>query len=177
MNFQNITLLYFGYFETDILNKLVKYIEKDFLFKVKIIEAHLDISEFFDPTRLQYNANEILSRVDSIYEFGNRKVIGIFNVDFYIPIFTYIFGQAYLNGKTGIVSMYRLSNERYGIESNTDLLIERLSKEIIHEFGHTLGLIHCHIADCVMRSGSYVEDIDQKKAKFCTSCQKFIDDL
>ena len=106
-----------------------------------------------------------------LYASPNSKTIGLFTVDLFIPIFTYIFGQAFLGGSCGIASTFRLSNERYGIKDDANLLIERFTKEIIHELGHTYGLIHCQISDCVMRSGTYVEDIDQKKSGFCVNCR------
>jgi archaemetzincin len=92
-------------------------------------------------------------------------------VDMYIPILTYIFGQASLNGKTGVVSLYRLRNEHYGLEPDYELLIERFNKVIIHELGHTFGLIHCSNLVCVMRSSTYVEDLDQKNKSFCSRCR------
>ena len=172
MNLQNITLISFGYNDRNFLEKLAENINREFSVHIKIIEGHMDISKYYDPARRQYDANELLKKVDSIFASDMNKTIGLFNIDIFIPIFTYIFGQAFLNGRTGIVSDYRLSNERYGIESDKNLLIERFSKEIIHELGHTFGLIHCHIPDCVMRSGTYVEDIDQKNASLCPKCRK-----
>jgi len=98
--------------------------------------------------------------------------MGLFRVDLFIPILTYIFGQAVLNGNTGIVSLFRMKNELYGLPQNNNLLIERFRKVVIHELGHTFGLIHCQYPNCVMRSSTYVEDIDQKKNFFCKNCQE-----
>ena len=99
------------------------------------------------------------------------KVIGMVRVDLYIPILTYIFGQASLGGYTGVASLYRLRNEHYGLEPDYELLIDRFSKVIIHELGHTFGLIHCSNPVCVMRSSTYVEDLDQKDKQFCYRCR------
>ena len=104
----------------------------------------------------------------------SNKTIGLFNVDLFIPILTYIFGQAFLGGRTGIASLYRLNNECYGMKKNDKLLLDRFQKEVIHELGHTLGLIHCNISSCVMRSSTYVEDIDQKEHMLCPGCRKEI---
>jgi len=171
MNSHNITLISFGYFESNFLKKIADNIHHELLVTVNIKEGHLDLSDYYNPARLQYDANKLLQHVDTYFASDNIKTIGLFNVDLYIPIFTYIFGQAYLNKRTGIASIFRLSNERYGIESDEELLLERFSKEIIHEIGHTLGLVHCHIPDCVMRSGTYVEDIDQKNSSLCHLCK------
>ena len=171
MNQQFITLISFGYYEKDFLDKIADSVQNEFLLPVKIKEGHIDLGEFYDPGRRQYNGTELLKIVDSMSAAESIKTIGIFNVDLFIPILTYIFGQAYLNGHSGIASMYRLNNERYGIVADDKIILERLIKEVIHELGHTFGLVHCYIPTCVMRSGTYVEDIDQKDMHLCPQCR------
>lgn len=171
MNLPNITLISYGYFEKDLLEKTAEAVIREFKCSVNIKEGHLDLSEFYDPARRQYNGNLLLKLVDSIPIPDSVKALGLFNVDLFIPILTFIFGQAYLGGRTGIASLYRLSNERYGIEEDDQFLLERFQKEVIHELGHTFGLIHCQNPTCVMRSSTYVEDIDQKSQIFCLNCR------
>jgi len=171
MRRQNITLISFGYFERDFLNRIVEGVEDEFQLPVKIKEGRIDLSDYYDTTRRQYNGNKLLMDVDRIYSFDSLKTIGLFNVDLFIPILTYIFGQAYLNGRTGIVSLSRLNNERYGMISDNELLLDRTIKEVIHELGHTFGLIHCHTSTCAMRSSTYVEDLDQKTSNLCVKCK------
>ncbi len=166
----NITLISFGYFEEYFLKNVAEAVKLEFHASVNIKEGHLDLSEFYDPVRRQYNGVKLLKEVDILFGSKDTKTLGLFSVDLFIPILTYIYGQAYLNGRTGIASLYRLSNERYGMNSNDNLIIDRFIKEAIHELGHTLGLIHCHIPSCVMRSSTYVEDIDQKSANICLKC-------
>lgn len=167
----NILLIAHGNFEKSFLEKLGGEIEKELLARIIIEESRLDLNEFFDPTRRQYDANKILKALTSDDQSNSIKRIGLFRVDLFIPILTYIFGQAALNGNTGIASLYRLRNEQYGMKKDDDLLFERFKKVIIHELGHTFGLIHCHQPSCVMRSSTYVEDIDQKSQHFCNSCR------
>jgi archaemetzincin len=107
---------------------------------------------------------------------GN-KTLGLFSVDLFIPILTYIFGQAFLNGRSGIASFYRLSNERYGINTDNKLIHDRFQKEVVHELGHTFGLVHCYNSTCVMRASTYVEDIDQKTVNLCPRCRKEISSI
>lgn len=171
MNLQNITLISFGYFDNDFIKKIAENISREFSLTVQIKEGHLDLSDFFEPARRQYDANKLLHHIENNFSSEGDKTIGLFNVDFFIPIFTYIFGQAFLGGRTGIASIFRLGNERYGIEPDENLLMKRVSKEIIHELGHTFGLIHCHVPNCVMISSTYVEDIDQKNSNFCPKCR------
>lgn len=171
MDPQHITLISFGYFDADFLRHVAEAVKKEFIVNVNIKEGHLDLSEFYDPTRRQYNGVKLIHEVESTYSSDLSKTVGLFNVDLFIPILTYIFGQAFLNGRTGIASSYRLSNERYGIQTDDTLILERFIKEVIHELGHTYGLIHCHVPTCVMRSSTYVEDIDQKGLRLCLNCR------
>jgi archaemetzincin len=112
--------------------------------------------------------------VETRFASDNEKIIALFNVDLFIPILTFIYGQAFLNGRCGIVSGYRLRNEKYGLTADDKVFSERLIKEIIHELGHTFGLKHCLNPVCVMRSSTYVEDIDQKGGAFCSACKSII---
>jgi archaemetzincin len=171
LDLQYITLISFGYFDTDFIRNVAEAVKKEFFLNVNIKEGHLDLSEFYDPTRRQYNGVRLVHAVESIFSSDQSKTIGLFNVDLFIPILTYIFGQAFLNGSTGIASNYRLSNERYGINIDERFVLERFIKEVIHELGHTFGLIHCHVPTCVMRSSTYVEDIDQKSCHLCLNCR------
>jgi archaemetzincin len=137
---------------------------------VRLKAAHVDLSEMYDISRQQYDGNSLLSEVDAMHLPNSVKTIGLFNVDLFIPILTYIFGQARLGGETGIASLHRLNNVHYGMPLDEDLLAERFVKEVIHELGHTFGLMHCKVPGCVMQSSTYVEDIDQKSKNFCRQC-------
>ena len=172
MDLQYITLISIGYFDDDFLKNVAEAVKQEFHLSVNIKEGHLDLSEFYDPTRRQYNGVKLVKEVENNFSSDSAKTIGLFNVDLFIPILTYIFGQAFLKGRTGIASNYRLSNERYGIKTEGNLVLDRFKKEVIHELGHTFGLIHCHIPTCVMRSSTYVEDIDQKSSNLCLKCRE-----
>lgn len=171
MGLKNITLLSFGYFDQEVLEKIVPDLSREFSFPVKTKTGNLDLSEFYDPARRQYNGTSILLKINEQYASDSSKTLGLFNIDLFIPILTYIFGQALLSGRIGIASIYRLSNDRYGIKTDDTILLERFRKEVIHELGHMFGLIHCIDPTCVMRSSTYVEDIDQKGHRLCHNCR------
>lgn len=130
----------------------------------------MDISGYYNPGRRQYNADKIMELIASKMPSDALKMIGLVKIDLFIPILTYIFGQAPLNGQVAIASLYRLRNELYGLKKNDALLTDRFSKVVIHETGHLFGLIHCLTPTCVMRSSTYAEDIDQKSKQFCSNC-------
>ena len=167
----NIILVSCGLFEKKLTGQVVKEVSREVGFPVELRECNMDISRFYNPGRRQYNANLFLEEIRRRMPEDVFRLIGMVRVDLYIPILTYIFGQATLNGRTGVVSLYRLRNEHYGLEPDEGLLIQRFNKVIIHELGHTFGLIHCRNPVCVMRSSTYVEDLDQKEGSFCHRCK------
>jgi archaemetzincin len=171
MSLQNITLISFAFLEKDFLESIAKAVKQEYECSVVVKDGHIDLSDFYDSGRRQYNGNELIKEVESKFASDSTKTLGLFNVDLFIPILTFIYGQAFLKGRTGIASLYRLSNERYGMKMDNVVLLDRFKKEVIHEIGHTFGLIHCHIPTCVMRSSTYVEDIDQKTESFCINCK------
>ena len=166
-----ISLVFHGQFDRDFIEKIILAIESVFRLQVQFTDGHIDMSVFFNPSRRQYNANALLQIFESETWNKSLKTVGLFQVDLFIPILTYIFGQAFLKGNVAITSVFRLRNEQYGLNENKSLLLERAQKVIIHELGHTFGLVHCHIASCVMQPASYVEEIDQKNCNFCSRCK------
>ncbi|MEI7725046.1 MAG: archaemetzincin family Zn-dependent metalloprotease [Bacteroidota bacterium] len=174
MDLPNITLISFGYFEKEMLEQIAEAVKLEFRCSLNLRDGHIDLSEFYDPARRQYNGNYLLKHVDALPVPESNKTLGLFNVDLFIPILTYIFGQAFLGGRSGIASLYRLNNTSYGMKMDGALLLDRFKKEVIHELGHTFGLIHCNNPTCVMRSSTYVEDIDQKDHSLCLKCRNEI---
>jgi archaemetzincin len=171
LNEKSILLIFHGHFEKNFLENIANDVSQEFLFPVNIEESHIDLSEFYDPMRRQYDGNRLIKVIDAMYSSQFLTKVGLFRVDLFIPILTYIFGQAAFKGNTGIASLYRLKNERYGMKKDEALLLNRFKKVVIHELGHTFGLIHCHIPTCVMRSSTYVEDIDHKSHHLCIKCR------
>lgn len=175
MKKQNILLITHGHFEKGLLDIIASDITIEYKWPVRFMENHMDLTEFYDPARRQYDGNKLLKLMDSMSSPDALKTIGLFRVDLFIPILTYIFGQAIFNGKTGIASLYRLRNEQYGIKKDNAVLFKRFRKVIIHELGHTFGLVHCYGPNCVMRSSTYVENIDQKRHNLCPKCRTEMD--
>ncbi|MBE0650109.1 MAG: archaemetzincin family Zn-dependent metalloprotease [Bacteroidales bacterium] len=177
MDTQGILLISHGQFEKEFLENIANDVAREFLLPVSIENSNINLDAFYDSARRQYDGNRLLKHTELASPSPFLIKIGLFRVDLFIPILTYIFGQATLNGNAGIASLYRLKNELYGMEKDNELLVGRFKKVIIHELGHTFGLLHCHTPTCVMRSSTYVEDLDQKSSHFCTKCRDEIERL
>ena len=157
-----------------LLSSLAASLQDTFRLPTRIQELELDLEKSFDFARGQYNSTYLLSHLLGELPKNCSRILGITSVDLFIPILTYVFGEAQLDGRAAVVSTYRLQNEAYGIEGKEDLLLFRLEKEAIHELGHTYGLFHCANPRCVMRSSTYVEQIDLKTKEFCAECQELL---
>ncbi len=137
----------------------------------ELVTPWFDPERAFDASRGQYHSTRLLAELLDGPSAGYDRVLGVTSVDLFIPVLTYVFGEAQLDGRAAAVSLHRLRPEAYGLPVDDALLSDRLLKESLHELGHTFGLLHCLEPDCVMHSSTYVEDIDLKSAAFCGDCR------
>ena len=149
-----------------ISDKLSVYLKE----KPYTIHLGFDIESLFFPERNQYYSTAFLKQALDKTEAFDGKVIILTNLDLFVPVLTFVFGEAQLNGKHSIVSLCRLYEEFYANEGNEELLINRAAKEILHELGHNLGLLHCIDWDCVMHSSNSIEEVDIKGDFYCKDC-------
>src|SRR5579864_5247477 len=137
----------------------------------EILPAGLDPALAYHPERQQYHSSEILQRMQIFESPRDSRLLGITDVDLYIPILKYVFGEAQMAGTCAVVSTHRLRQEFYGLDRDDALLGQRLLKESVHELGHTLDLRHCQDYRCVMASSHAVEWIDLRETTLCDSCR------
>ncbi|NWF77806.1 MAG: archaemetzincin family Zn-dependent metalloprotease [Chloroflexi bacterium] len=136
---------------------------------VEITAGFSDLSQAYNPERKQYLSSQLLATLGKAE--GNSRVIGIVDVDLYVPRLNFVFGEADMGSGTGIVSLCRLRQEYYGLAPDEALFLERATKEIVHELGHTFGLGHCSNNKCVMHFSNSLADTDLKQAHFCHKCR------
>ena len=154
----------------DLLTPLADRLAQVFGLTVEQIPAGFDPQRAFDDSRGQYNSRVLLAQLERSASAEIVKVLGVAGVDLFIPVLTYVFGEAQLDSRAAVVSTYRLDNALYGLPSDADLLFNRLCKESIHELGHTFGLVHCADGRCVMASSPQLTGVDLKSARFCADC-------
>lgn len=140
----------------------------------EVSSVRIDPAETFNPARRQYHSTEILSRVAALPGAGSKQILGVASVDLFIPILTFVFGEAQLGKTAAVISTFRLYQEFYGLKPDERLFYERVEKEAVHELGHTFGLVHCKRFDCVMHFSNSIEQVDLKSNSFCESCELMV---
>lgn len=128
-----------------------------------------DLAPAYDPQRKQHLSTKLLALLKK--PEGDGRVVGVTEVDLYVPRLNYVFGEADPLSRTAIVSLCRLRQEYYGLEPDEAVFSDRSVKEIVHELGHTFGLGHCRDNKCVMHFSNSLADTDLKEAQFCRKCR------
>jgi archaemetzincin len=169
-----IQLVPLGGVDPSLISELRDALEDTLRLPVAVHPLVLDLKPFYSQQRVQYNSTEILQALGGLMGTED-KTLAVIEEDLFIPILTFVFGEAQLDGSCAVVSSHRLRNARYGLPPDPTKEFSRLLKEAVHELGHTFGLVHCSIPDCVMRASTYVEDIDLKGVSFCTSCRALLE--
>jgi len=164
-----ITLKPLGNIADEIIEELKDKVGGIFHCPVAIKAGFSDLAQAYNPERKQYLSSKLLASLKKAE--GEERVVGIADVDLYVPRLNFVFGEADMVSGTAIVSLCRLRPEYYGLASDEALFLERATKEIVHELGHTFGLGHCPKNKCVMHFSNSLADTDLKEAHFCSKCR------
>jgi len=166
-----LQLLPIGDLDGRLLKDLGPALAETFRVPCEVVPVRLDPEFAYHSERQQYHSSEILQAMQRYVTAESWRVLGITAVDLYIPILTFVFGEAQIGGPCALVSTHRLRQGFYGLPVDPEALRERLLKEALHEIGHTLDLTHCDDYQCAMAPSHAVEWIDLKAGTLCASCR------
>ncbi len=141
---------------------------------VDILESVPLPHEAFMEPRSQYNSMAIIKYLAEHYSANCLRVLGITARDLCTPILTYVFGEAYMNGPSAVMSCFRLYRGSGDEPVSLEHFLDRATKIALHEIGHTFNLPHCHTDRCVMRASNTLRDLDEKLNYLCDYCELFL---
>ncbi len=165
-----IRLLAVGDVERRLMDAVRDSLAEEYRTRCSIDRQVVDPVSAYHPERNQYHSTDLVEKLTRL-DGANQQLLGITAVDLFIPILTFVFGEAQLGGSCAVVSYHRLHQSFYGLPPDDDLLLDRLVKEAIHEIGHTFGLTHCDDYECVMAASHSVEWLDMKGPSLCPDCR------
>jgi archaemetzincin len=171
-----LQLLPIGNLDGHLLMDLGPAIADAFHMPCEVIPRPLNPEIAFHGERQQYHSSELLQHMQRFLTRDSWRILGVTSVDLYIPILTFVFGEAQMAGPCAIVSAHRLRQEFYGLPPDPEILRLRLLKEAVHELGHTLNLTHCEDYQCAMAPSHAVEWIDLKESVLCSACHSQVFD-
>lgn len=156
--------------DADLLQRLAEALEATLRIPCRVESGEVVVADLYDPDRRQLRADLLLKKLADGTDEGETRRLGVTAQDLFLPVLTHVFGAGQLTGNCAVVSLYRLREEAYGLPHSQPLLEERLLKEALHELGHTAGLRHCSVWQCVMSCSNGVELVDLKAARYCPHC-------
>lgn len=127
-------------------------------------------TDTLDARRGQHASTAVLRWLKRVWPADAGAVVGVTDVDLFIPVLTFVFGEATLGGGLAVVSAARLAAAP-GQAADRRLLLHRLAKECVHELGHGFGLIHCVDPGCVMARSASLVHVDTKGGALCHDCR------
>lgn len=162
-----IKIVQIGDIEPNVADLITKDLNKRFRSKFYLGGKMKLPEDSFDKFKRQYNAETVVKFLKTS-KGADDKIIGITSNDLFTKDLNFVFG---LSGNDAcVVSTARLDPQFYGNSADFELLIDRASKEIIHEVGHMFGIKHCKNPECVMSASSSISYVDDKKDDFCKEC-------
>lgn len=167
---QFLSIIPFGLIQKEVLNFLQLELANVVGFQARIFNAQPIPQYAFNSKRNQYHSTRILESLKQIKARG-ELILGIVDVDLYVPELNFVFGEANILDSVCIISIMRLRQEYYSLPKNNKLFLERILKEAIHEVGHTYGLAHCDNPKCIMHFSNSLRDTDTKGPSFCFRCE------
>jgi archaemetzincin len=165
-----IYLAAIGIVDDDTLATLETSLWHEFGFEVRRMRPFGDPSYAFDAQRNQYSSTMVLRELVRQCPHDAVRLLAVTELDLFIPMLSFIYGQAQLGGRVSIVSLSRLRQEFYTLPANRTLALSRLMKEALHELGHTFGLTHCIEKGCPMSLATNIHQLDLKGSDFCSGC-------
>src|SRR6187200_1132703 len=110
----------------------------------------VEIQNFMNRQRNQIKSPILLHWIlEKTKPTKEMKVLVICDMDAYSRELNFVFGEAHLTGRVAAIYLARLKPEFYDLESNEFVFSDRVTKEAVHELGHSFGLFHCNNKKCI----------------------------
>lgn len=155
-----IALAVVGRIADDPTSLLAPVLKEVFTAKIKAAAALELPPSAYNRSRGQYLSSDLLDVLARHKQPDWDRLLGIADVDLYVPDLNFVFGEADARRGIAVFSLARLH------APDRETFVHRAATEAIHELGHTFGLNHCTDAQCVMWFSNTLSETDRKGTHF-----------
>lgn len=173
---ERIVIAPIGDFAKELLERIGCEVERIYGWATWVQPLLRKVDFAFDPRREQFHSTAIMQKLAARAPANAHKVLALTKVDLFIPILTYVYGEAQLGGTACIISSHRLQVEEASGNPGHMSLEGRIIKEALHELGHTFNLRHCPEDSCIMHYCRNIDDVDRKTDQLCRHCKVLLGD-
>ena len=118
------------------------------------------------PPHRQLRSGYFLERMPKDLPADAAALIAFTDEDLYPdPSMFFVFGQASLENRVGVWSLYRLDDQ-----ADLDTFLRRTMKIAVHETGHMFSIRHCTKYECVMSGTNHLGETDRRPIDACPEC-------
>ena len=154
----------------DVLEAMVAALGQAFALPAGRVAAIDEPESAFSAARGQWSSTDFLRRLAAHVPAGATRLLGVTERDLFVPVLSFVYGQAQFGGTVAVVSLARLRPEFHGLPPGEAALRRRAATEAVHEVGHTFGLVHCLDRRCPMSLSIDLPDLDGKTPRPCAGC-------
>lgn len=164
--------------------------------QMRVIELTAEYMRAFFDLPVVLSPNRELQKVAKEFERiqypKNRQILASYFVDQLLPTllpadaaalvcltsfdlypgdtWNYIFGQASLEKRVGVWSLWRLEKKDDGKRAPKELFLDRTLKVAMHETGHMFSMRHCTKYECLMSGTNHLGETDRRPLDTCPEC-------
>jgi archaemetzincin len=122
------------------------------------------------PDNLQIRTSYFFDLLPSMLPEDAAALICFTNFDLYPEdTWNYVFGQASLENRIGVWSLWRLERDG-GKRTTPEKFLDRTLKIAAHETGHMFSMRHCKKYECIMSGTNSLDETDRRPLDTCPEC-------
>jgi len=150
----------------DVLLELRRVLGSVFDADIIAVSGILLPSAAYDGKRRQYHSTPILQQLARAKPRYAERLLGVADVDLYVPELNCVFGEADAHRGVAVFSLARLHTDGSDQRARA-LFLTRAATEAVHELGHTYRLDHCANSRCAMWFSNTLAETDRKGSALC----------
>ncbi len=105
---RRILVVPIGDIEPDILRSISNAVEHIFALKIESGDTLSVPRNSYNPERRQYHSSIILKELRRLRRKGIDRILGVIDVDLYVPQLNFVFGEADVSSGVTVISLTRL---------------------------------------------------------------------